>query len=1140
MAFGVFSTFFLVYTFITLSFFVFNYILFHYTNYLINYPVNSQHNVKTVVKNTSSTPLSSQPILQFSDNNEEYSKHIQGSHRVQVLPKPRTRINPSKLPFCIQTHTSARKNISIPIEILKGSPPFYFDFLLVDINGNTHHWNNISVDSTTVQNSQKHLTTLSTATPGLYKILSFRDVSGEPGSISSASSVNIVECPSAEWVSKPESNSNKCVDDVYSYSLAASGAPPLSVWFERRLQGKQTEEKIEQVLDEENGNDRESINFLKHFKLSRLLDAKLETPGSVLFRILNVTDRFNNVILYTDPQNPQKPKSASLEPINIIQSSSPGDQFDLQVYPRPVANFGADCQYKVLLVGQTNQTSIPVEFSGTPPFALTLAAASSQTEIQAKQWKYLSKFTKLDFNKVLIPIDVDGIYTLLNVEDKFCPGVFEPKYCTIPLVLPPTITVSAQPLEKACVGMVGAMVNISMTGEPPFEVEYDEIVLANDEITEISRTRRREVIEKSRHFMSFQPERPGTYNYQFKKISDKNYAAGVPIEDVSFRQIVQTQPLARLESAQPLIRCIGDSAETSVLLFGRAPWQLTYEIMFNGKKTLKSVLVEKSPVTISSGVLEVSGNYTLSLTDIQSVGECSGSFKDPSELRIEVRAQRPTAAFNCKKPISFLEGGSAELAVSVNGIAPFNLVYAKDDAEENDSKKVQLGNKQHAITVNTAGNYKILSVSDAYCSGIVVSPSGCQAITVPKPTVNIVGGAQPIGSRLFQIHPVCQNIPEAFHIRFTGTPPFVLYYTHEHIEISESGKQIVLKTEHEEKTTQRTIKIAVDTKSPGTHSYKLKSVSDLNYKSPLNLYETVKHTVYATPSAKFTSTAKTITQCLQSTSNTGLEIEFQGMANGSKPPFTLKLEVTHENDPPAPITFTNIESTSHRFVPSTLQAPGKYHVQLLEVSDANGCISIIDRDSTSETKTSIDVVVADLPRVVTHSPRTLCVGDLVSYSLQGVAPFVIHYAFHGVAKVVEVADPLVAFYAAAKGVLEVRRVENAVGCGVDLDGVGNEVWDLPSAFVDGGVDWEEDIREGEESVFRVEFKGVPPFGFTYSRSVLDAEVPEESFTMTNIMEEKYVIRTKQEGLFRVTAVYDKYCGFPRVMQNKALANVILE
>lgn len=106
---------------------------------------------------------------------------------------------------------------------------------------------------------------------------------------------------------------------------------------------------------------------------------------------------------------------------------------------------------------------------------------------------------------------------------------------------------------------------------------------------------------------------------------------------------------------------------------------------------------------------------------------------------------------------------------------------------------------------------------------------------------------------------------------------------------------------------------------------------------------------------------------------------------------------------------------------------------------------------------------------------------------------------------------------------------------------------LPKAFVDGGENIVDDIREGippifnlgDQSEFVVEFEGTPPFSFSYSRTNQN-EIAYETNTVSEIMESKWSISTTQEGIFRVNSINDKYCGYPRRMQNIQMANIALK
>lgn len=69
------------------------------------------------------------------------------------------------------------------------------------------------------------------------------------------------------------------------------------------------------------------------------------------------------------------------------------------------------------------------------------------------------------------------------------------------------------------------------------------------------------------------------------------------------------------------------------------------------------------------------------------------------------------------------------------------------------------------------------------------------------------------------------------------------------------------------------------------------------------------------------------------------------------------------------------------------------------------------------------------------------------------------------------------------------------------DTLSTVVHGLPKAVVGSGEDSFDDIREGDESLFTIDFEGDAPFAFTYTRR--DASNKEELVTVTDV-DDKHV------------------------------------
>ncbi len=63
---------------------------------------------------------------------------------------------------------------------------------------------------------------------------------------------------------------------------------------------------------------------------------------------------------------------------------------------------------------------------------------------------------------------------------------------------------------------MGTLVNVSVTGEPPFWLEYVQTVRETG-----ARSVIRVDVAKSRHSLVFKPTESGTYEYEFVKVMNK-------------------------------------------------------------------------------------------------------------------------------------------------------------------------------------------------------------------------------------------------------------------------------------------------------------------------------------------------------------------------------------------------------------------------------------------------------------------------------------------------------------------------------------------------------------------------------------------------------------------------------------------
>ena len=470
------------------------------------------------------------------------------------------------------------------------------------------------------------------------------------------------------------------------------------------------------------------------------------------------------------------------------------------------------------------------------------------------------------------------------------------------------------------------------------------------------------------------------------------------------------------------------------------------------------------------------------------------------------------------------------------------ITYVSADSPLQEFKISGSQEKMRSIQVDFPGEYQLTSIHDSFCRGIIKEPRHIKgtyikniiriADLIPKPKL-ILGRKEGLSSAS------CVGRQEVLSITLKGKPPFTIFYIHNFTGInghqsSIAEKEQTINNPAIEKSADGSAifkgQLILETSYPGIHTYHFLSISDSNYDSPLRLEKSysIEQQVDSSPTAEFMDNDDKTFYCLsEKPGDVALPIKITGRS-----PFILKLQKRYD--------FDKIETFSleikkddlilkngtrvFNFEPEGIYLIGSYTFEIVSLKDSTLCeVDYQNNSAVLDIATSISINIADQAKIVSNNPKTVCIGDMLTYALQGTAPFTIGYSWNGVEmKELLVTDPILTLFASEPGIVSIDMVCNAMKCCTKMHGSSVvEVKNLPSAIVDGGEDLIEDIREGEESVMLVEFKGTPPFSISWSRSEADDDRQMESFSASNIETFKYSISTQQEGIFIVTSVSDQ-------------------
>jgi nucleoporin POM152 len=341
--------------------------------------------------------------------------------------------------------------------------------------------------------------------------------------------------------------------------------------------------------------------------------------------------------------------------------------------------------------------------------------------------------------------------------------VLEPTSCLLQNPPEPGLSLTSEDIVDRCAGNpIGLRVGIDLIGSPPFVIKYTEH-------TKHRKIPRELQIATLRSTVDFTPQDAGLYRYTFESIRDTVYK-DTRLRDLELQQDVRPSAKASfLEGRRSKQVCIDDSVDFDVKLSGEKPWKLEYEVVHNGKRTKRIVETDEEYYTIKTDRLRSGGEYIVTLASISDKMGCKEFLKE--EARVNVRHERPKAYFGHiegKQAIMALEGRTVGLPLRFTGNAPWKLEFENLDTKE--VRKETFQNANAVLDVKTDGMYKLLSVKDAVCPGLVEEKADQFLVEwVARPQLRIPESAAVVLERgKYVKEPVCEGEEDALEISLHG------------------------------------------------------------------------------------------------------------------------------------------------------------------------------------------------------------------------------------------------------------------------------------------------------------------------------------------------------------------------------------
>jgi nucleoporin POM152 len=1055
-------------------------------------------------------------------------------------------MNPDRHSFCVDTNHPV---VHIPLYFNQTKPKLV-ELLRINFDTNTNE--TIVLSQKEVNSAYKTpddnliLINYAAKKPGLYRLLKVVDKTKLEVQRRMSDTL-VVTCPKATIKSTA---SDKCLGDLSDLTMEIEGTPPLKVVYSRTANGDRSVHHFQSIQPENFaspllGSTRtgtlvlagsQDVSWAQTHRIAVPLNESMIPSGHWLYSIDEIHDATGNIANFStgaDDGEHNYPKGAHLEQAFIV-------------HERPVARLTGCDSRNPLMVANGKSFQLPVQYvsPGRTPddTSHTLIWKFSPLDTLTKNGDHGGEVAVEEFTAKTAhnnpTIREPGLYTLIGVKSKFCDGeIKEPASCLLLNPPEPQLSITAENINDKCAGnSIGLLVDLDLIGTPPFIVRYEIATKSGSHMESVR-------VPGLRHQLELKPKDAGHFKYQFISIDDAVYKGHqLGGKDFLLEQDVKPPASAHLRRPSGTIdACIEEPVEVNVELSGEKPFTLEYELVYDGKrKKTKETGIETDVFKIQTDPLAKGGEYSLALTSIQDKTGCKIFLN--SEVKFTVRRQRPKVSFGQlegKHKTIEVEGRQVDLPLRLTGRSPWTIKYRNMNASSKAILEKTARSTNDIIRVNQRGTYEIVDVSDDQCPGTVDHTASIFEVDwFPRPQIKLADTAVLIpDGKKFKKREVCEGDIDAVEVNLIGkrvcctfqrsetnlskgTPPYNVKYQVRHKP--QHGSSSIQNKEFEAALGLATI--SMDTAKAGIYEYEFSELSDGLYDheakkfTPLVLWQKVNRK----PSAHFAKPGQSYKYCKEELAGDEvIPIKLEGV-----PPFSLEIDIKHQSSSrPETVKVANIETNYYDFrIPHRVLSLGVHQVSVRKVRDSHGC-----QQKTEYGAPHVQVQVYDVPTIYPLDSRTdYCVGERISYTLSGTAPFEIFYTFEGVQRKAKSITTTFKRIAEKPGNFTITAVSDKASECKAMTQISKLVHEMPSVKISKGKQVEVDIHEGGQAEILFEFWGTPPFEFTYTRST-NARKGQKSQVLETRHEVSHehskTIQSSQEGTYEVVAIKDKFCSF---------------
>ncbi|PGG97004.1 hypothetical protein GX51_07553 [Blastomyces parvus] len=1062
------------------------------------------------------------------------SSLILGKQIIHILPEGSAVLNPEQTSFCIDGQTT---QAVLPIRVNQ-TTPIVIDLLRFDLESGQNE--TISIPSKQLKQMMKSANKghpssdkysprdllFPVKKTGIYQLQRVVDDSKLEVRRRPLDTL-VAACPKAVIRTSAD---NRCKGELSDLTLVVEGTPPLKIKYSRKInnidhgvsfQSIQPENfrspltnqaRVGSLIDPKDSE----ISWARSQRIEVPLNESLSIGGEWVYSIEEVHDACGNVANYSLilDDGDQQPLKTSPQTRKFL------------VHERPRVSLSGCNAQSYLQVAKDASIDLPVHFHAVgrdqpadAPYTLTYTFKSEATQDDSSIPPSVQQVSLQSVNHNP-RIKEPGWYTLTAISSQFCSGeIFEPASCFLHNPPEPSINLRYEKLYDKCANnSVGLLVDLDLIGTPPFQIRYNIEQTTGVQTRLIS-------IDSLRSQIDFTPAEAGHYKYEFLDISDRVYQpqslkGKVPTLEQDVKPPASAQFLGPVTSRKA---CFGEPVSVDVLFVGEAPWELQYELVHNGKRMKHTLRSEHEIATVVTEGLVDGGGYTLGLTSVKDKSNCKRLLKE--EIKIDVRPKRPQVAFGLldkKRSILALEDKKVELPLRLEGVAPWTVRLQNLDEPSAPLIERTLWNENSLVQLTQRGRYEIIEVNDSTCPGSVDKKANMFEISwIPRPRITTIDGVSVEDKEVLEKREVCEGDEDLMEMKFDGTPPYTLRYEQQRRPVT-GGISTSLKTMT---AALGSASLRMDTSKPGAYSYKIVELGDNLYSfdhkkhAPL----TVTQQVNPRPSARFEQPNHIYGFCKEE----GNAEEVIPLILEGVPPFSLEIGIKHSSvSKPEVLSIPHVDTNRYNLpIPRRYLDLGQHVISIQKVRDARGC-----QRTTEYEGSSVRVTISDVPTILPLETQVdYCVGERLSFSLSGHAPFEVYYTFNGVERKATVPNTSFRRIAEKPGNFVITAVsDGASGKCKAYKNITKTIHEMPSVRVSRGSVSVVEIHEGGEAEMIFEFWGTPPFEFTYTRSSIDRKGKKSQVLDTKhdiSYEHTKTIRTSDEGSYEVVAIKDKYCSF---------------